>query len=82
MRAGSCVFCVNSKRISADKKQWLIHLSGHREQMIRYVVEQYPNCVLCSHSESFTDKPNFERHVRWVHDRKTLIDWAFQNTIK
>lgn len=79
MRTGSCAFCMNSKPISADKKQWLIHLSTHRESMIKCLVECYPSCVLCLNSEPSTATNIFANNQGSSYYRKHSPDYFYDH---
>lgn len=79
LKSSLCPFCSRPRIFIAENRQWIIHLAGHREQMIQHIVENYPSCVLCSYPKPFGEKSIAAAHVRWAHKRKELIDWAFKN---
>jgi hypothetical protein len=79
LKSSLCSFCSKPRIFIAEHKQWNIHLAGHREQIIQYIVENFPSCVLCFNPKSFSDKSTAAAHVRWAHKRQELINWAFQN---
>jgi hypothetical protein len=79
LKSSLCTFCPKPRIFTAGHTQWSIHLAGHRENIIQYMVETYPNCVLCSYSEPFTSKSRAAAHIRWAHSKRELINWAFEN---
>ncbi len=79
LKSSLCPFCSKPKTFIAENRQWAIHLAGHREQIIQYIVDNLPSCVLCSYPTHFNEKSTAAAHIRWNHKRKELIIWAFQN---
>jgi hypothetical protein len=82
LKSSLCPFCSKPRIFIAENRQWVIHLAGHREQIIQYIVDNFSSCVLCSYPQSFTDKSTAAFHIRWNHKRNELINWAFQNMDK
>jgi hypothetical protein len=79
LKSSLCPFCSKPRVFVAENRQWAIHLAGHREHMIRYLVDNFPSCVLCSYPKSFSDKSTASEHIRWAHKRNELIKWAYDN---
>ena len=77
-----CPFCSRPRVFVAENRQWAIHLAGHREQMIQYLVDNFQSCVLCSYPKFFSDKITAAEHIRWAHKRNELIKWAYENLEK
>lgn len=80
--SASCVFCENPRTIYADKKQWLIHLAGHREKIIAYVVDHFEKCPLGAYPRLIKDKTEYAGHLKWSHTKKELLLWAYRNLIE
>ena len=79
LKSSLCPFCSKPRIFIAENKQWSIHLASHREQIIRYIVDNFPSCVLCSYPKFFEEKSTAAAHIRWAHKKQELIFWAFQN---
>jgi hypothetical protein len=71
-----CPYCFNERVISADSKQWIIHMTKHRQDIIINLVGLSPNCVLCNFGK-FTDTPTALAHYKWGHNRSDILKWAF-----
>lgn len=71
-----CLYCSNQQMISADSKQWMIHMTKHRQDIVKELVELSPSCVLCSFGK-FTDIKTATAHYKWGHNRSDIIKWAF-----
>ena len=82
LKSSLCPFCSKPRVIIAENRQWAIHLAGHREHMIQYLVDNFQSCVLCSYSKFFSDKFTAADHIRWTHKRNELIKWAYENLDK
>lgn len=78
----SCIFCDNPRPIYANKKQWLIHLAGHREKIIAYVVDNFEKCPLGAYPRLINNKTEYAGHIKWSHTKKELLDWAYRNLIE
>lgn len=78
----SCVLCDNPRTIYADKRQWLIHLAGHREKIIAYIVDNYEKCPLGAYPRLIPSKTEYAGHLKWSHTKKELLLWAYQNLIE
>jgi hypothetical protein len=76
--SSSCMYCKNQKRIEADKTSWLIHLSSHREDIIKQLTDETTSCVFCAYSEIFANKKHAASHYRWGHKKSTVINWVLQ----
>lgn len=81
-QTASCIFCEHPRTIYADKKQWLIHLAGHREAIIGYVVDHFEKCPLGSYPRLIRDKTEYAGHLKWSHSKKELLLWAYRNLIE
>jgi hypothetical protein len=79
LKSSLCTFCSKPRIFIAEHTQWSIHLAGHREDIIQYMVDTYPSCVLCSYPEQFASKSRAAAHIRWAHSKRELISWAFDN---
>ncbi|HIH06849.1 MAG TPA: hypothetical protein HA236_01085 [Candidatus Nitrosotenuis sp.] len=77
-----CVFCDNPKPIFADKRQWLIHLSEHREKIIGYIIDNFEKCPLGAYPRLIRDKAEYSGHLKWSHTKKELLIWTYQNLIE
>jgi hypothetical protein len=77
-----CIFCDNPRPIYADKKQWLIHLAGHREKIIAYVVDHFEKCPLGAYPRLIKNKTEYAGHLKWSHTKKELLIWAYRNLIE
>ncbi|MFB5630713.1 MAG: hypothetical protein ACE5RN_03905 [Nitrosopumilaceae archaeon] len=82
LKSSLCPFCSKPRVFIAENKQWAIHLAGHREHMIQYLVDNFQSCVLCIYPKSFSDKSSAANHIRWEHKRNELIKWAYENLEK
>lgn len=80
--SSSCILCNRSKIVTAEKKQWNIHLASHREDIIRYITDNFAYCVICTYGKPFDDKSQAAAHLRWAHKRSELIDWYFNHLFK
>ena len=77
-----CVFCDVPRLIYAEKKQWMIHLAGHREKIIAYVVDNFEKCPLGSYPRLIQNKTEYSGHIKWSHTKKELLEWAYRNLIE
>ena len=77
----TCIFCTSQKIVSAEKRQWMLHLRKHREAIIKLIVERYAKCPVGAYPKTFTDRIEFASHLRWAHTKTELYDWAFDNLI-
>ena len=77
----SCVLCERPREITAEQQQWRIHVAKHREELIKFIVDRFPSCVLCEYPTSFADKKSAASHLRWYHSKKDLIDWFYKNIL-
>jgi hypothetical protein len=73
----TCLYCINGRQITADKSQWLMHLSGHREEIIKNLSNTSSSCIFCICPERFANKEHAAAHYRWAHKKNTLVDWSF-----
>ena len=53
----------------------------HREQIIKFLVDNFPFCPLCVYSVKFSDKSTAANHLRWEHSKKHLNGWFFKNIL-
>ena len=77
MITSTCPYCFNEKMMSADAKQWMIHLSEHRADIIYSMSLAQTSCLLCQHDLPFGNRINAESHYRWDHKRSEITKWAF-----
>lgn len=77
-----CMFCEHPKSIYADKTQWFIHLSTHREAIIQYIVDHFEKCPLGAYPKLIKDKTEYASHMRWTHTKKELYLWAYHNLVE
>ena len=77
----ACIFCMPQKTVSAEKRQWMLHLRKHREAIIKLIVESYSQCPVGAYPKTFADRTEFASHLRWTHTKTELYEWAFDNWI-
>ena len=75
----TCPYCEKTKPTTASKTSWMIHLYGHRENIIKHITDQTSACVFCAYSEIFANKKHASSHYRWAHKKSTLTEWALNN---
>lgn len=80
-RTTSCVLCEKPRIITAEDRQWLIHIANHREKIIKFIVDNFSSCPLCAYPDKFYDKVTAANHLRWYHSKKHLNDWFFKNIL-
>ena len=71
-----CPYCFDERAISADSRQWMIHMTKHRQEIIIDLVESSSSCLLCSFGK-FTDNQTAFAHYKWGHNRSDIIKWAY-----
>lgn len=79
-QTAKCQLCENPREVTAEDKHWLIHLAGHKDDIIKFLTNRFENCPLCSNRTFFT-KSAQEDHLRWFHQKKSLIDWYFKKFV-
>jgi len=73
-----CPYCVNDRQVTAEKTKWLIHLAGHREDIIKHLTDFSVSCVFCAYPVEFANKKHAASHYRWGHQKSTLLNWTLQ----
>lgn len=73
-----CQYCFDERQVSADRTQWLIHLSKHREDIIKSLCLMSDLCLFCAYAKPFSNRIEAASHYRWEHKRSTLLEWAFK----
>ncbi|MDX1441804.1 MAG: hypothetical protein R3237_05040 [Nitrosopumilaceae archaeon] len=79
--SAQCQLCESPKTVTAEDKHWLIHLTGHKDDIIRFMTNRFSNCPLCL-ERKFTNKIEEEDHFRWFHTNKAIIEWYFEKFIQ
>jgi len=80
--ASKCPYCDNRKQITANRTTWLIHLSGHREEIIEHLTDTSEYCEFCSYPELHANKKYASSHYRWAHQKSTLVNCALDRLEK
>lgn len=79
-QTAQCKLCENPKNVTAEDKHWLIHLAGHKDDIIKYLTNHFDYCPICE-NRAFSSKTEQQDHFRWFHTRKFLIEWYFRKFI-
>lgn len=79
-QTAKCQLCETPKEVTAEDKHWLIHLAGHKDDIIRFLTNRFDSCPLCT-ERKFYSKTSEEDHFRWFHTRKSIIDWYYNQYI-
>ncbi len=77
-----CIFCDQLREVYADKRQWLIHLTTHREAIIAYIVDHFEKCPLGAYPKLIKNKADYASHIRWSHPKREFYAWAYKNLIE
>jgi len=77
-----CHYCKHGKQVTATRTSWLIHLAGHREEIIAHLVEVSESCELCAYPEMSASKKHASSHYRWAHQKHELVNWALNRLEK
>ncbi|MCV0431810.1 hypothetical protein [Nitrosopumilus sp.] len=78
----TCPYCKIPKSIAATRTNWMIHLHGHRENIIKDLTDNTSSCVFCAYSEIFANKKHASSHYRWSHKKTDLVRWTLENMKK
>ena len=62
-------YCFNERQITADKTQWLIHLTKHREDIIKTLCDVSDSRLFCVYLPNFMDKRQTTFHYRSEHEK-------------
>ena len=76
-----CHLCESPKRVTAEDKHWMIHLAGHKDDIIKFLAARYDYCPLCSDPRVFSGDQGMD-HFRWHHSKKSLIEWYFDHFVR
>jgi len=77
MITSQCPYCFDEKTVTADKRQWMIHLAGHRPNIIHNMSQMSSNCAIYPCNVNFADRQHVISHYRYKHKRSDIIEWAF-----
>jgi len=77
MITNQCDYCFDEKMVTADKRQWVIHLAGHRPDIIHSLSQVSSHCILYPCAASFANQIQARSHYRYDHKRSDIIEWAF-----
>jgi len=79
-KTAKCQLCESPKKVTAEDKHWLIHLAGHKDDIIKFLAVRLDFCPLCN-KRHFFSKTQGEDHLRWFHSKRSLIEWYFEEFI-
>ena len=77
MITSQCPYCFNEKMTTNNKKQWMTHLFGHKDEIIHSLNQIYSECIFYPCMVRFTNERHAISHYRHDHKRYGVVDWAF-----